>query len=950
VWIRDNLDIHALKQLEGFDKLEQGAKDLAVRIEHDQSELKKALEAHALSSSVRDITTKDLIKFEHEWTRKTILESIERPWSGKFRRNAGALGDASAYEEKPDDQEKLRVVEDMLLESLQFATMTDRFDDVHPAHEKTYEWIFKTPDIDPEWSKWTDFPKWLAGGEGTYWINGKAASGKSTIMRYICDNPQTTMLLKEWAHPKTMIVATHFFWSSGTPDQRSYTGLLRALTFEILQQRRDLIPVVFPRQWNERQKYPMEAIKNSMSISWTLSKLRRAFKRIFEKCGDDTRFCLFIDGLDEYDGEPSDIIDLFTKIPSNSKVCLSSRPLHDFAIAFKSSPGLRLQDLTFGDIKQYVDDELEANTQMKELQLQYPEEASQLVLEIVNKADGVFLWVKLVVLSLIRGLRNSDQISDLQRRLRLLPPSLEDLFTQIIGKLEPVYIQQSSRIFQIFAKASAKANTYATPSPENFSSLELFFAENQDWNMLTLPPTRYLEDRDLISRCEIVDTWLRTRCGGLIEAHRDPKLYRRYNSRLAYLHRTVHDFVNLPEIKSRILGPTVGTGFNTSQALLQSSVLYLKWVVQPMDHKTTNETLLRWSQTLSLFTEKGLSSAFDAEFEIGKAQVFMLDELDRVCKGLVRDVSPSCDWSSDNMNDDPKIHCNSILSLAIGSGLYLYVTEKLQSEPSLIYNKAGRPLLHYAVQADTGQIKAPRVSEEIIELLLAFGASPNLTYEGVSAWEYVLAAIFRTLGKPDIDISELLVWTRISRLFLLHGANMLQCLGNDLNKSAYEIITAAFYDRFPEETRDLQRMMIPPGEIREKRLHLQISSNSASSPPSQEARTEIIPRLPPYKLKRLKFRIAAPEAQCSMQNVSKRMEFIKKFITAEKSPSGLHSNPLSTRNETPAANQQPSSWHGKRTPGLQTQSPNSAERSRTRTQQLSLSQIYNLISLDGESA
>jgi hypothetical protein len=186
---------------------------------------------------------------------------------------------------------------------------------------------------------------------------------------------------------------------------------------------------------------------------------------------------LFIDGLDEYDGEPYDIIDLFTQMPQNVETCFSSRPLHEFATAFKSSLGLRLQDLSFADIKQYVDDELGAHAQMKELQLRNPEKATQLSFEIVNKADGVFLWVKLVVLSLIRGLRNSDQISDLQRRLTLLPPSLEELFTQIIGKLEPVYIQQSSRIFQIVAKTRERQIT--------FSSLELFFAENQDWNILT---------------------------------------------------------------------------------------------------------------------------------------------------------------------------------------------------------------------------------------------------------------------------------------------------------------------------------------------------------------------------------------------------------------------------------------------------------------------------------
>lgn len=171
------MDFQAIKQLEGFANLEQGTKDLALRIQIDQSELMQALEAHALTISAQDITTKDLIKFEHEWTRKAILESING---------------TNVRESESEDGEKLHLIKEMLLESLQFATMMDRFEDVQPAHQKTYEWIFKAPDADPESIIWSDFPRWLCEGDGTYWINGKAASGKSTIMRYICDNADAT--------------------------------------------------------------------------------------------------------------------------------------------------------------------------------------------------------------------------------------------------------------------------------------------------------------------------------------------------------------------------------------------------------------------------------------------------------------------------------------------------------------------------------------------------------------------------------------------------------------------------------------------------------------------------------------------------------------------------------------------------------------------------------------
>jgi len=156
-----------------------------------------------------------------------------------------------------------------------------------------------------------------------------------------------------------------------------------------------------------------------------------------------------------------------------------------------------------------------------------------------------------------------------------------------------------------------------------------------------------------------------------------------------------------------------------------------------------------------------------------------------------------------------KNHNDSLLTIAIASGLYLYVLEKIQLELNLVRAKCGRLLLHYAVQRfDTCQISSFCYSEEIVELLLSHGASPNETYDGKSAWEHILEGIFGLLRNPNPLLYVLQSWVRISRLFLLYGANMVQCINNDLNKSAHQIITAAFYDWFLEDTRDLQKMLV----------------------------------------------------------------------------------------------------------------------------------------------
>lgn len=43
------------------------------------------------------------------------------------------------------------------------------------------------------------FVTWLSEGEGVFHISGKLGSGKSTLMKYICDHWQTEEHLKKWA-------------------------------------------------------------------------------------------------------------------------------------------------------------------------------------------------------------------------------------------------------------------------------------------------------------------------------------------------------------------------------------------------------------------------------------------------------------------------------------------------------------------------------------------------------------------------------------------------------------------------------------------------------------------------------------------------------------------------------------------------------------------------------
>jgi hypothetical protein len=88
----------------------------------------------------------------------------------------------------------------------------------------------------------------------------------------------------------------------------------------------------------------------------TLSTLKRAFSRFLHEVAS-ARFCFIVDGLDEFDGDHDEIVEVFQAAASSQtvKICVSSRPLFVFEDVFKDSPKLRLQDLTQNDIFQYAD-------------------------------------------------------------------------------------------------------------------------------------------------------------------------------------------------------------------------------------------------------------------------------------------------------------------------------------------------------------------------------------------------------------------------------------------------------------------------------------------------------------------------------------------------------------------------------------------------------------------
>ena len=694
------------------------------------------------------------------------------------------------------------------LEQLRYPGMADRHERIAEAHKKTFDWIYQ--DYDSACGLKFNFANWLESGDGPFWITGKAGSGKSTLMKYLCDNPRTRECLQPWAGQVPLVIVGFFFWSSGAKIQMSQKGFLQTVLYEALSQCPALIPTSFPEQWRSHRVSGMHHYR------WAKSELLQAFELLFTQ-SKLAKFCFFIDGLDECAGDHRELINQLNKVASRSdvKICLSSRPWLQFEDAFGRSSNLTLQDLTYRDIKLYINTKLCENVRYLELEQNEPIFASDLVEEIAKKASGVWLWVHLVVQSLLNGLTNSDKLSDLQKRLQSVPADLEDLYEKMLNSIDDFYLENASQLFHI---------VLAAQSPP--SVLGLSFADEEDSLLALRAQIKPLTDDGTLSRCEVMKRRLNSRCKGFLEVpspncdpnrppldivmsvkrelqclgnHKEqdscdqlPYEPRRSGSTLLagqkveFLHRTVRDFIAKPDVWTRLMSATMRE-FDPNLALCRSYLLQLK-TLQP-------ESLTRdgfWDIVTSYMHHAVLA----ADSTIG-IHMTMLDELDRAATklagtprfvasivGRAFPVDSDAHWTSTGPRGK---RGNTLLAFLIQYGCYQLFEAKLNESCYSFCDQDGRPLLDYATidwywsptAKACGNIDRLSRNKRTIKLLLEKGADPNHKYAGSTPWCNILTKAQEVSLSSVLRPLSMRRWADIVELFLQHEANSRLKLSDD---------------------------------------------------------------------------------------------------------------------------------------------------------------------------
>jgi hypothetical protein len=431
--------------------------------------------ANRLAAAEHNASIKRYVKLEHMKTRLVLQEQVR---TGRYEEIEAAQ--CSQF-----------------VSSLKFPEMNARRNHIVDPHSQTFEWIF---DGDSD-RLWDSFKQFLETPSSIYWVNGKAGSGKSSLMKYICEHDRCQQMLDVWSAPKSTLILSWYFWNSGTEIQKSLKGALCALVYQVLSLDQALALTLLQSHYLDVTKLAKDSVTD-----WSVTELVRLFKAAL-RC-TQTHVTIFLDGLDEFndDEDINPLLVLIEEVTTQPQVkaCVSSRPDRYLESRLNSYPRLKLQDLTAKDISTYVTDRLRsAASNWEDSQIQ------TLAHEVRVRASGVFLWVRLVTDTLVRGLLHGDSQQVLSERLAKLPPKMESLYEHMWRSLNgdedlESYRQQAAECFafhQIFP----------------MSVFELAMALDDGVQHKFIEGVHNSEVKMLLEKCCAIENLLKTRCAGLLE-------------------------------------------------------------------------------------------------------------------------------------------------------------------------------------------------------------------------------------------------------------------------------------------------------------------------------------------------------------------------------------------------------------------------------------------------
>lgn len=596
--------------------------------------------------------------------------------------------------------------EHLILKSLSFNSRPIRYSSIPEAHNRTFEWVFEGHQSRSKGDTATGgLLTWLREGDGFFWVSGKPGSGKSTFMKFVADHPSTLASLTRWASHRRIVLASHYFWSAGTPMQKSQKGLLQSLLYDIFRQLPDLIESACIERWQK-------TVEQLSYEPWLVPELQRVFKRIASH--DVTaKFCFLIDGLDEFEGDHLDFCRSLHDLAQSPhvKFCVSSRAWNVFEDSFGrvGASKLYIHELTRNDIRSYTERRLLDHPRWKELETEVSD-ATWLIEEITERAAGVFLWVFLATGQLRNGLTEYDTFSDMQRRLESIPADLEAFFKQILQSVEPFYHEKMASTLQVALEARE-------PAPVAVYGFHDAEYENKEYALER--PLRALSIEEAATKRKQITRRLNGRCRGLLEVNL-------LSQRVEFLHRSVMDFLRTRDM-CKFLSETAPRNFDANLSLLRGYTAYIKSTDFPEFVDRTAFAQFTSSSLISALEEAVIQAR---ELEKTTEAYLLLDELDRCIPEMHRKGQARLNvWG--NPSNPVAVFFRELI---VKNCLVGYLSRTLPSQPNYFIDFE-KPVLTSVIESLMIHCTSSRQfgeNVEMLECLLENGCNPNAIYHDIT--------------------------------------------------------------------------------------------------------------------------------------------------------------------------------------------------------------------------
>ncbi|ROV93714.1 hypothetical protein VSDG_06938 [Cytospora chrysosperma] len=568
VSMSSKLNLSDVRNSQGFQTLDDDVKTLTEAMLQEQGYLKKAIRNLDVSADER---------------HKQVLTHL---------RKLIPAAEPVLERDINENRRRIKALVKELSDRLWFDAIPRRHYAITAAHKKTFDWIFNGQKKTTQSN--TTLMEWMTVGSGLYWISGRAGTGKSSLMRFLDDDSRTKEAFQAWSGERPLVLTAFYFWNSeaaGDRTLKSLLGLYKGILFGLIQQNEEFAELLFPdhlvigRDWSE--SFP------------SLLDLAQAFERLCTAESLPAAVGLIIDGLDEYDATSSQQMQMAEMLcraaqSPHLKIIVSSRPEAAFEAVFRESTRLRLHELTDEDRRTYTSDKLKAVTRLGLIATET--EQTQLIHLVVERSEGIFLWVNLAVMTLIQEIALSLNISRLENAVRGIPSGNEELsrvFDHMLRNRIPIEARLLGfRLIHTlhygYSLQQKLIPWVEGPRPKHPITALLYSFFEDDITSALFMPVRALENTEATVRIEMAAEMTRKYSAGLLELRHpeeedgtfrglsEPKLRSLRDPEVHFLHKDVGIYLNQPETNKLIQDSLKSLDITLETNLLKCIVMMIK--------------------------------------------------------------------------------------------------------------------------------------------------------------------------------------------------------------------------------------------------------------------------------------------------------------------------------------------------------------------------------------